>query len=274
MEMRWRVALQRRSLSNCREIRMKLICTILTTTLALGAAGLAEAQATVKPDGQWRAALGLGASASSGNTKSGNLSLNGDAVKATDQNKASLYGNAQYARSGGVATSEQLRLGGRYDQNLNAKLFAFGGLDFERNKFSNLKLRSQLSGGLGWHLIKSPDLSWDLFGGLGYTSDKYMAATLIDGATRSSYGYASLLLGEESTHKLSETTSAKQRLVLVPNLKNRGEFRANWDAGLAVAMSKTMNLNVGVALAHNSEPGPGRKTTDTLLTTGVSVKFD
>jgi hypothetical protein len=30
-------------------------------------------------------------------------------------------------------------------------------------------------------------------------------------------------LGEESTHKFSETTSAKQRLVLVPNLKNRGE---------------------------------------------------
>lgn len=253
---------------------MKLICTVLTTTLALGAAGLAQAQATVKPDGQWRAALGLGASASSGNTKSGNLSLNGEAVRATDLNKTSLYANAQYARSGGVATSEQVRLGGRYDHNLGARLFAFGGLDFERNKFSNLKLRSQVSGGLGWHVIKSPDLTWDVFGGLGYTTDKYMDATLIDGATRTSYDYATLLLGEESTHRITETTSFKQRLVVMPNLKNSGEFRANWDAGLAVAMSKTMNLNVGVAVAHNSEPGPGRKTTDTLLTTGVSVKFD
>ena len=43
---------------------------------------------------------------------------------------------------------------------------------------------------------------------------------------------------------------------------------------LSVAMSKTMNLNVGMALAHNSDPGVGRKATDTLLTTGVSVKFD
>ena len=84
----------------------------------------------------------------------------------------------------------------------------------------------------------------------------------------------SLLLGEESTHKLSDTTSFKQRLTLVPNLKNSGEFRSNWDAGLAVAMSKTMNLNVGFSFAHNSDPGPGRKSTDTLLTTGISVKFD
>lgn len=243
------------------------------TTLALAAA-TALAQATVKPDGQFRSAIGLGASFSSGNTKATNLSLNADAVRATDQNKLSLYGNAQYARSGGVTTGDQLRLGGRYDQNLSASLFAFGGLDFERNKFANLDLRSQLSAGLGWHVIKSPNTNFDVFGGLGYTHDKYKAAMVIDGASRSSYNYMSLLLGEESTHKLSDSTSFKQRLVVVPNMKNRGEYRANWDAGLAVAMSKAMNLNVGFAFAHNSEPGAGRKATDTLLTTGVSVKFD
>lgn len=241
--------------------------------LSLAAAG-AQAQATVKNDGQFRAALGLGASLASGNTKATNLSLTGDAVRATDQNKLSLYGNLQYARSGGTTTADQLRLGARYDQNLSAKLFAFGGLDLERNKFANLNLRAQLSAGLGWHVIKSPTTTFDVFGGLGYVSDKYKDPMVIDGRSRDSYGYMSLLLGEESTHKLSDSTSFKQRLTLVPNLKNRGEFRANWDAGLAVAMSKTMNLNVGLGFAHNSEPGPGRKSTDTLLTTGVSVKFD
>lgn len=248
----------------------------MATTLALAAAAAAGAmaQATVKPDGQFRSAIGLGASLSSGNTKTNNLSFNADAVRATEQNQLSLYGNLQYARTGGVTTGDQLRLGARYDQNLSANLFAFGGLDFERNKFANLDLRSQLSAGLGWHVIKSPSTVFDVFGGLGYTADKYKAATVIDGANRSSYNYLSLLLGEESTHQLSDSTSFKQRLVVVPNMKNRGEYRANWDAGLAVAMSKAMNLNVGFAFAHNSEPGAGRKATDTLLTTGISVKFE
>jgi len=251
-----------------------MIRTLVCAATLLATAGLANAQATVKPDGQMRSSIGLGAAFTSGNTKSSNLTLNGEAVRATANDKTTLFGNAQYARSGGVTTADQVRLGGRHDYNLGPVWFAFGGLDFERNKFANLKLRSQLSGGLGYHALKTPDTTWDLFAGLGLTSDKFVAATLIDGATRSSYSYTSLLLAEESTHKLSDTTSAKQRLAIYPNLKNSGEFRATWDAGLAVAMSKVMNLNVGFSVVHNSEPGLGRKATDTLLTTGVSVKFD
>lgn len=250
---------------------MQVIRNAALLALGLAAAVAAQAQATVKNDGQFRAALGLGAALSSGNTKTTNLAITADGVRATDADKLSLYGNLQYARSNGTTTADQLRLGARYDKNLSAQLFAFGSLDLERNKFANLNLRAQLGAGLGWHVIKSASTTFDVFGGLGYVSDKYKAP---DASGRDSYGYMSLLLGEESTHKLSDTTSFKQRLVVVPNLKNRGEFRANWDAGLAVAMSKTMNLNVGFSAAHNSDPGPRLKSTDTLLTTGISVKFD
>jgi putative salt-induced outer membrane protein YdiY len=257
-------------MSHCRT----LLSVSLVAATTLGAPDLARAQAVVKPDGQWRAALGLGASLSSGNSDASNLSVTGDAVRATDSDKTSLYGNLQYARSQGVTTAEQVRLGGRQDHDLSPRVFAFGGLDFERNKFANLKLRSQLTGGLGLHVLKSPTTTFDIFGGAGYTSDKYIEAALIDDETRTSYGYASLLLGEESTHQLTETTSFKQRLTVVPNLRHRGEFRANWDAGLAVAMTQTLNLTVGAKVAHNSEPGPGRKKTDTLLTTGITVNFN
>ena len=250
--------------------KMEAACAV---TLALAAAS-AQAQATLERDGRWRAAFGLGASASSGNTDASNLALNFDAVRATAGDKTSLYAAAQYAKSDGTTTGERIRLGGRQDHDLSERLFGFGGIDLERDKFANLKLRGQLSGGLGWHLVKTDTTSFDVFGGLGYTSDRYFAPMLIDGSVRSSYGYASVLLGEESTHKLGESTSFKQRLVVLPNLKNSGEYRANWDTGLAVAMSKRMNLNVGFSVAHNSEPGPGRKSTDTLLTTGVSIKFE
>jgi putative salt-induced outer membrane protein YdiY len=253
---------------------MMFIRTTLAAALAIGAVGAAHAQATVKPDGQWRSALGLGASMSSGNSKSTNLSASGDAVRVTNADKVSLYGNANYAKSGDNTTGEQLRLGGRYDYNIGTDMFAFGGLDFDHNKFANLSLRSQLSAGLGYHVLRSATTAFDVFGGLGYTSDSYINAMVIDGSNRSSYSYLNAILGEESTHKLSDTTSFKQKLVLVPNLKNRGEFLANWDAGLSVAMSKALALNVGFSMQHNSDPGPGRKSTDTLLTTGISVKFD
>lgn len=253
---------------------MNLVRNLVAVAAALAAAGAAQAQATVKPDGQFRAALGLGASVSNGNSKTSNLAITGDGVRATANDKLSVYGNLNYARSNGTTTGEQLRLGTRYDRNLSADFFAFGGLDLERNKAAELKLRSLLSAGLGWHVVKQPNTTFDLFGGVGYTSDKYLTPLTIDGASRRSYSYGSLILGEESTHQLSETTAFKQRLVVVPNLKNSGEYRANLDAGLAVAMSKTLNLTVGLAAAYNSDPGAGRKSTDTLLTTGIAVKFD
>lgn len=253
---------------------MRTHATFAAAAIGLFCSHAALAQATVKPDGQWRAVLGLGASLAKGNTDASNLAFNTDAVRATAQDKSTLYGSAQFSRSNGTTTGEQIRFGGRYDQNLTQTLFAFGGLDFERNKFANLKFRSQLGAGLGYHLIATPVTTWDLFGGLTYTADQLLAATRIDGSLRSSYNYPSLLLGEESNHKLSDSTTARQRLVVYPNLKNTGEYRATWDAGLAVAMTKTMNLNVGMSMNYNSEPGAGRKSTDTLLTTGVSMKFE
>lgn len=247
---------------------------VLMAALALGAAGGVHAQATIKPDGQWRAVLGLGGSASSGNASASNLSLAGDGVRATEQLKSTVYGTLQLARKGDLTTAEAARLGGRQDWNLNPRSFAYGSLDLERNRFANLSLRSQLSGGLGWHLLKLPTRTWDVFGGVSYTNDQYVDPMLLRGVLRDSYGYAGLLLGEESTHKLTATTSAKQRLVVVPNLKNSGEYRANWDAGLAVSMSNALSLSVGLSVSYNSDPGVSFKTTDALLTTGVSMKFE
>lgn len=243
-------------------------------SLACCMPGPAHAQASVVPDGKLRATLGLGASRSSGNANASNLSLNGDMVRATDQDKLSFTGSAQYARTEGVTTGERARLAGRYDRNLDARWFGFGGMGLEHDKFTNLQLRTLVEGGLGAHLVKSESSSWDVFTGLGYSRDRYIAPMLIKGRQRHSDDYATLLLAEESTHKLSASTNFKQRLALTPAPDRHGEYRATFDAGLAVAMTSTINLTVGFNASHNSDPGDGRKATDTLLTTGVSMKFE
>jgi putative salt-induced outer membrane protein len=248
--------------------------SVAVTTVLATVSVSSFAQATVKDDGQWRAAMGLGASVASGNTDTTVLNANADAVRKTKEDKISLYGNAMYGKSAGVKSADALRFGGRYDYNLSQSLFAFGGADVERDKIAGLSSRIALSGGLGYHLINTPDLTWDLFGGAGYTMDRYDAARVISNNSVTSYNYANLLLGEESTHKLGESTSFKQRFVVYPNLKDSKAWRSQFDAGLAVAMSKAMNLNVGLSNRYNNEPGAGFKKSDTLLTTGISYKWD
>lgn len=252
---------------------MRFIPAMLTLA-ALTATGAAQAQATVKEDGQFRSAIGAGASFTSGNSSSASLSLTADAVRATAEDKITLYGNLQYARANGVTSNNRAKAGGRFDWNLTPEWFAFGALEGEMNKPSNLSSRIVPSAGLGWHVIQTPSTTFDVFGGLAYNADRYVNAVLLDGAMRTSYNYAALVLGEESTHAITETTAFKQRFVIKPNLSNSGSYIATFDAGVSVAMTKTLNLTAGLSVNHNSDPGVGYKTTDTLLTTGLSMKFD
>jgi putative salt-induced outer membrane protein len=226
------------------------------------------AQAQTVTDGRWHGGMSAGGAVTSGNTSSQVLTLNADGAVATAKDKISLYGLTNYGRSkaGGITTktAELFRLGGRYDYNLSDVLFAFGGAEFETNKPGGLDSRYALHGGLGYRVLRSPTVSWDLFAGLGYSGSDYT-----DGSTREG---AELMLGEESAHKLSDSMTFKQRFVLYPGQSSVG-VRSTFDAGLAWAVSGGWTLNLGAGMRYASKVPAGFKKTDTLLTMGFGYKY-
>lgn len=237
-------------------------------------AGAAHGQATMKTDGKWRYALGAGASATSGNSDTTKLNINADGVRATELDKWSLFGRLLYGRTDGDTTDDLLELRGRYDRNFDTSWFGFGSGEFLRDRPSNLSGRASAAGGVGYHVFKTDENRWDVFGGLGYSHESYYDAKLVAGEVRSNYGYAELLMGEESTHRLTDTTSFKQRFVVYPNLTNSGEFRTVFDAGLAVSINKTLSLTVTLSHRYNSDPGEGLSKDDASLVAGLAAKFD
>lgn len=239
----------------------KIILAALSGVVALPA----FAQTAPKPDGAWRGSIGVGATAASGNTKSLNFSGNADAVRQTKTDKLGFYLQSLYGRStiGGATTTtaNQLRLGGRYDRDFTDRIFGFGGLDLEKNKLANIKLRTVPSVGVGYHVIKSEQTTFDVFGGLAYNhTDRYTGAN---------FRGAELLLGEESTHKISSTTSARQRFVVYPSLKDSGEYRSTFDAGIVTAIVGGWNLTATLGHRYDSNPPAGVKKSDLLLFTGL-----
>jgi putative salt-induced outer membrane protein len=244
---------------------------IAFATLATLAATSAIA-GPIPTDGLWRGNLGGSLSMTSGNSKSTNLAVGTDAVSADAMGKTSLYLNALRASSeaNGVnsTTANLLRGGGRYEYNLSPQTYGFGSLDLERDPIQALKLRSALGAGLGYHVINTADTLFDVFGGIGYKIERFDLPAPAD-----SNNATELILGEESNHKLSDTSSFKQRLTLYPNLKDSGEYRAVFDAGFTTAIAGGWNLNVGLSDRYNSQAPAGAKKNDLLFTTGVSAKF-
>lgn len=252
-------------------------------SFVLSCAGLAclslplAAAAQVKADGQWRGLAGAAVTANAGNSSSQAFSAQVDLVNASAADKITLGGIAQYARSkaaGTTSTTANKWAGsGQYDFNLGPRLFAFGKLGLEGDELADLDLRATLGAGLGFKLIDTKETSFSLFGGAGYTTDQYATAKLIDGRRAERFSRASLLLGEESSHALSATTSFKQRLELYPGLSGDKALLARFTAGLGVAMSSTLNLTVGLTAQHNSQPPAGMKSSDLTFFTGVSMKL-
>lgn len=246
---------------------------ILCAVAALHGAPVA-AQGEIDYEGLWTATLGASLSRATGNTDATSVALQGDAQRVTEESKWTLRGNGLYAKANGNRNAEQLRAGTRYDWNLTPWLFVFGGLDLERDEVALLDLRHMTSAGAGYRLFTDYDLGWEVFAGIGYSRDHYAEPRLVAEALRDSYGYATLLFGQESTHQFTPTTTGKQRLAAFRNLEDSGEYRAQWDLSLAVAMTRRLSLTAGLAWRFNSDPGPGFKRSDTLFTSGVSVKLD
>lgn len=236
--------------------------------------GLAAAQATVKPDGQFRYALGAGASFSSGNSDAKSVNLTGEGVRATDTSKWRIGGKALWAKAEGETTAENVALGTQLDHDLTPRWFVFGKADALRDEPANLSSRASLYGGAGRHVVRSDRSTWDVSAGLGYTQDRYVEAAEVDGSVRRSYGRPELLLAEESNHRWTDTTTFRQKLSIYPALEREGQYRGEFDAGLAVAMTRSLSLTAGLTWRYDSDPGEGFERADTLFVTGIAVKID
>ena len=244
---------------------------------ALAVLACGSSLAETKTDGLWRGAGGAALAATSGNTDTTSLALSSEMTMATTADKTSLGAAANYGKSKvngtTTTTADKWAAFGQYDFNLGAKTFVFGKLGLEGDKLAKLSLRTTLAGGLGYKLIDTKETSFTLFGGVGYSTDKYSAAQTIGDKTDTRFSRASLFLGEESSHQLSASTSFKQRLELYPGMSGDKAKLAKFSAGLGVAISSTLNLTVALTDTYNSKPPAGLKKNDMGVFTGINVKF-
>ena len=249
-------------------IRQAAFCALAIVPL------LAHAQVTQKPDGQWRSLFTAGASVATGNTDAKSASLGADVIKLTTMDKWSLTGSGQYARNGGTTTANRIGGTSLYSRDITPDWFGFGELDLLHDIPSDLSLRTTLGSGIGYHVVRKPDQTFDLSAGLAWTLDRYRHSQLVADETRSRYDHAELLLAEESNNKLSDSTTFKQKLTVYPNLRDTDGVRAVFDAGLSVAMTKQLALTATLSHRYDSKPGAGLGKNDTLFVTGVSLRFD
>jgi putative salt-induced outer membrane protein len=232
----------------------------------------------------WNATANISFALAKGNSDTTTLGTGVNAVRATPNDKTSLYYNEIYTRDGiaDATTANHTNAGARYDHNLNPKLFAFGTGDFATDALQHLDLRTVVGGGFGWHAIAKPNQQLDILGGLVWTHESYGAFTTIDTTTTPSTitftpteinSFAALDFGEQYTRKLGANTSFTEQAYIFPDLNDTSQFRTTVNAGISTKIKSFLSWQTTLSNVYVTNPPPGTKDNDFILTTGLGFTF-
>jgi putative salt-induced outer membrane protein YdiY len=256
--------------------------TFTVTTIAAGKVEVPKASVAAVRDAAeqkaidaWSGILDTGLSLTRGNSATLAFSLSAKAARVTKRDKISVYSTAVYASDDTTppsrATAHAIRGGIRGDFNVSERWFVFGLADFEYDEFQHLDLRNVLGGGLGYHFVKRKNATFDLFGGGDYEQEYFSAtAAFPTGLTRKT---GEVLAGEELNMKLNDRFALTEQISLFPNISDSGQYRFQFDATAATKLKTWLSWQITFSDRYLSNPLPGLKTNDELLSTGLRLTF-
>jgi putative salt-induced outer membrane protein YdiY len=224
----------------------------------------------------WSGLLDTGLSLTRGNSATLSYNLAAKAVRATERDKISVYSTAIYATDDNTppsrTTAHAIRGGLRGDFNVSERMFVFGFTDFEYDEFQHLDLRNVLGGGLGYHVVKTQNTTFDVFGGGDYEQEYFAPdpPLVLTNVTRKT---GEIVAGEELDMKLNDRTTLSEKMSLFPNVTNTGEYRFQLDASAATKLKSWLSWQVTYSDRYISDPLTGLKGNDTLLSTGLRMTF-
>ena len=231
----------------------------------------------------WSGTLDTGLALTRGNSETANFTLAGKAVRETPRDKLTVYGDYIFANNSSVpptvTTANSLDAGLRGDLNIRPRVFVFALTDYQTNQLQHLDLRSVFGGGFGYHLVKTANTTFDIFGGVTYDRDSFGAYNVTNPApppvlllTPSSVqNSAEVIVGEEYDTKLSKRTSLAERFSFYPNLSHTGDYRFQLDSSISTQMKKWLSWQATLSDRYISYPPAGLKANDLLLSTGLRV---
>ena len=164
----------------------------------------------------------------------------------------------------------------RYERNISKRWFVFGVFSGMYDVLQQLNYRFLPAAGLGFHAIATERTTLDLLGGIGYTRESYYNGTVNNLATAT--------LGDELVYKITKTTTFTQNLYYLPSLNqpvyipgpgqsHPDNYRVNFTAGIATKLNGWMTANANFLDQYVSQPVPGNKKNNVILTTGLGFTF-
>ncbi len=235
------------------------------------AADVAEIQETaaVEADDVWSGSIKFGFAGADGNTKETNFDGKAVANRETEFDRLKLSLQGRFERDDGEETKNEIIGAAKLEHDITDRLFAFTSLNMEHDKFEDIDLRSNLTGGLGYFLIKEDHHELKPRLGVGYEVTAYgNAPTEKEVVLSAGYDYRVDMM---------ETLQFTHSLTYLPTLDSiADDYRIDSDVALAypIDADKSWNVELGLRNQYDSMPSGDIEKLDTYYSLGLSRKFE
>jgi len=250
---------------------MKNFSLIALVVLVFSTSSFAEeVQAPAEPD-TIRHESELSIAATSGNSDAQTYQARQTTSYHSGYNVFRLGAHYLYGRSQGLESAKNWDATLRYERYFTEDLGAYVGNGYEGDIFVGYDHR--ISGDLGarYYLIPGDKKIDYLVSEAGYRIRYEHHVAGISPTTLTNHFLRGYL---EGVYGLTDRMFAKAWVEVLPDLSGSGDFQTNFEISLSVALTDLFSLKVGYQGNYRKVPiSAGRKTYDSLLTSGLLAKF-
>lgn len=211
----------------------------------------------------WKGRAQLGGFHTSGNTENTGATLSLALNRSGIDWEHRLRATADFQRSGGKTSREQLLVSYEPRFQINGDLFAYGLGQYERDRFQGFNARYSLSGGLGYKLIDSSSAQMSIKAG-----PSWRQVNLRDGTSDSSFG---ALAGLDFDWQLARSLKLTQDANLVADTGGAATVFVDSNStsvllttGLEAKISSSLSTRFSYTIDYDSNPPGNAVSTDTL----------
>jgi len=192
--------------------------------------------------------------------------------------KHNLQLDGLFGRSAGVTSAERWDARLQSDYQITQRVFSFGALSYQNDRFSGFEYQASGSAGLGYKLLDSQDTRFAVQAGVGYRSlrAEFLVKDPVTGAVTERIAVPptqSELVGTtgiDFMHRFNASTRVLDKFISESGSSNTSVRN---DLSLEVKMSKKLSLAAGYSIQHNTSPPAGLKKTDTTSTLNLVYAF-
>lgn len=217
----------------------------------------------------WTGRISMGLDGASGNSRRLHIRGRAEARRETERDRLLLFAEGQMQEQQKVLTDKEIRLGAYVEHDFTDRWFTFVRQDLEKDKFENLELRSETTGGIGYFAIREPDHEWKVRAGLGYQFESFEDGTdMMQGI---------LPLGWDYLVDVNDWLRFTHAITVYPAFDDPiGNYRVDSIAGLEVPLgsSEAWKLQFSLRNEYDKLPAAGARSLDTTYGANVLVEID